>query len=468
MTDDTGTSARAFVSKDLEFLFLESAPSHEVIRYIDSMWMHMHPGIGQAAWDWTGFRFQCPEPLEEMLLARDDRFVDVALARICSKTTVLRLLERYAAEKPAQPYEAGVIESEFRSRYDYWQALQARDLRHSYYDRLVLSALSNRVSLSNMLGPATWLSQTWEWLLVYGRTAHFEALYSNPDCPRDLLDKVLKDDYVCGFEDRRVALLRAALSSPLLPMSPRDENDYDLAGHTTIKLFWTFVRRCNGGDSPKVGALYANKTNFPKLEFRDEVFDLPKHGQPGYNHVSNARKAVSLLFDQFDVTDEEEQKRNGVYFAKQDICCAIAQSYIREFFYDKDAKAFLAAHRNQGVRRGLYEGGSFKDNDADLCRKFLQLDGFSFCRSAMANPSFYDRTNNPALVQWFIRTIATGLGPEHYKEDYEGGPILEWYVAKATKHFQERPKLYIDPNFVQRIADEEEDLAKPDRKSFFR
>jgi hypothetical protein len=78
MTDDTGTSTRAFVSKDLEFLFLESAPSHEVIRYIEPMWMHMHSDIGQAARDWTGFRFQCPEPLEEMLLARNDRFVDVA------------------------------------------------------------------------------------------------------------------------------------------------------------------------------------------------------------------------------------------------------------------------------------------------------------------------------------------------------------------------------------------------------
>jgi hypothetical protein len=45
----TGTSARAFVSKDLEFLFLESAPSHEVIRYIDSMWMPARkPPLGLA------------------------------------------------------------------------------------------------------------------------------------------------------------------------------------------------------------------------------------------------------------------------------------------------------------------------------------------------------------------------------------------------------------------------------------
>jgi hypothetical protein len=72
------------------------------------------------------------------------------------------------------------------------------------------------------------------------------------------------------------------------------------------------------------------------------------------------------------------------------------------------------------------------------------------------------------LVQWFIVTIATGLRSEHNKKDYEGGPILDWYVVKATKRFQELPELYINPSLVQRIADGEEDVAKPDRRSFWR
>ena len=124
--------------------------------------------------------------------------------------------------------------------------------------------------------------------------------------------------------------------------------------------------------------------------------------------------------------------------------------------------------RNTAASGEGYEGGHYRDSDIGLCQKFLKRDGFTFCRSALENSAFFNCRDNAALVQWFIRTITSGLRSEHYQTDYDGAPIQDWYISKATTYFQELPKVFIDPGSVQAVADGERELTKSDRKSFWR
>ena len=71
-----------FASVTVEREYLAAAPAHEVLRYLDQ--------IAQRAPISMFFSDQyIPEDIELALLKRDERLIDLGLARICSKVAFL-------------------------------------------------------------------------------------------------------------------------------------------------------------------------------------------------------------------------------------------------------------------------------------------------------------------------------------------------------------------------------------------
>src|SRR6266446_5177140 len=87
-----------FQSKDLELAFFESAPGHEVLRYVDAVSPHMYASPSKA--NAGPFEFTCAKQLEELLFARNDRIIDIAVVRIASPKMLAAVFERHAPEKP--------------------------------------------------------------------------------------------------------------------------------------------------------------------------------------------------------------------------------------------------------------------------------------------------------------------------------------------------------------------------------
>ncbi len=126
--------ADTFQSKDLELSFFECAPAHEVLRYVDTVAPHMVKDFSPV--DGDVFRFECGKQLEQLMFARNDNIIDIALARIASPPIVASIFERHVSRKPTQPYEAGVRAGDFSSSWDHYKVLQEKEDALEYYDRL--------------------------------------------------------------------------------------------------------------------------------------------------------------------------------------------------------------------------------------------------------------------------------------------------------------------------------------------
>jgi hypothetical protein len=187
----------------IEREFLKAAPPTDVLKYLD----HVAECLKEKE---EGL----PDETLEALLERQDRLIDISLARIAHHQSSL--------------YNDDPV--------DYLEIIVERHLD----DPDVLTAcLSNKVDLG-WLQPSSWLARRLDLILRDGTTEQLSALFSNPILPTSITEDALNREqaFAAISDERYISILWHLLKNPQIRTAPEDEFDYDWSQHRIIQATW--------------------------------------------------------------------------------------------------------------------------------------------------------------------------------------------------------------------------------------
>lgn len=389
-----------FSSERMEIEYLVAASPHEVLRYLDKKGSsHQSSPLDR----------QCiSEALEASLYARNDRLVDIALARVGRAEMVGQILARRTADAGGGPEpDAGVM----------------------------VAALSNPVALSFLFASKR-LMEWMPWIARSGTTEHLQAMFFNPNVPNEVVDHALEGSH--AFEgitqDRRGVIVYHALrSKPVIDGPDEKSHDYDAAGHHTQGCVWNLFVTVDPGDQGMANVLADALPNLPG-------FDVPYewvrsiNGDKKTDWKEDQVKFLQVVLDRWNVEGDGPRKKRYDWVPQRVIRELIAS---RAPYYNEAAKQFVIDHPDVYVRRGYYRG--FKDETLDNLKKYYEKDGDAFCESAVHNPFFYQRSNRDAVL-WFAQRVRECDPP---KDEY-ADTVGRTYVDVQEDLFKKSPEKYFE------------------------
>ena len=341
-------NANIFRSKDLELAYIQTAPPWELIRYFDliSQIDRGSPFDGQGYSITNENRFVWLPQMENAAFARNEPNIDIALAGLSSSSMIEALLRRHFDSAPRKPYELEArerISSETDWEHHKKIPEEFKNV-NTYYERIILSALTNKYAMSwKYKDMENWLKNTWTWLIEYGKDSHFAALFSNPSCPRVIIDNIL-DGFECVYKPRYIDIVSRGLSAKILSKPPDNRYGPDLETYDTIQLFWRFLSKIDPSDFWIVREVALNVDNFPALKVKFREYGIVDDGDPGYDKFDSLLQFMTLLFNRFKSTAAEKMEYPTAHVWKSNMIEALINKLTREFGDERKVIDFIAAH----------------------------------------------------------------------------------------------------------------------------
>ena len=356
----------SFSNKTIEREYLLSAPGHIVLEYLDACGAKLDGRLfAKESWALN-------DEEAALLFARNDRVVDIGLARVCDDKLAVALLERYT-DASGSP------------------------------DSAVLEALlSNRIACQGLLSPPAWLATQLEHVAKAGPMSMFETMFKNASMPHEVLDAALEGaGPFKGLDDeRRVALLYAVLAHPAIVnfrKNERESSDYDLAGHETMRNVWMLLLR----EDPSPRNVWIL---LEMLKALDSDLEAPSEKELArYRGLADDAKTfdratldfLKLAIPRW-VSDKADFDQTACGPLRQLVAAAVSQ-------HDANVKAWLLDNPDPFVRRGAYERVDIKD-PGELTQLF-QKDGQNFLFGAVMNDGLY-RPGNVKLSKAFYELVS--------------------------------------------------------------
>ena len=387
-----------FTSKDLELLFFRIAPAYEVIKYIDfvSQFQEGRFSVQKPSIQWCS-----SDDIDETLYMRNDKSIDIALARIASPEIIDKVIDRNQKNNDIDDQS---------SRSDNMDVIS----------RIILSAVQNRVSLARFrFESETWLKTAWQWILQFGGDAHYRLLFSNPSLPTDILTGVFSGKFTQEVRDKYL-MYYVALQAPLLSKRP-DDNRYgpDLDTHWLLEEFWKCLTEVDTDDGPMVDVFSENVGNFPyDVEFKSASFGFPSYGEPGYDSKMNILSYLELIIGRWQPS-QLQLKEGNIGWGKNRVIEMVTSRIVGNNSREDKIVAFARGHEKVAVRKGFYQGCKFNDCSMGECEHYWETDGYDFYLSAVNNSSFYNFRDNKTLCAWFFNRIHNANISEKNDNEYE-------------------------------------------------
>lgn len=393
-----------FSSERMEIEYLVAASPHEVLRYLDKKGASHQP---------RRLDRQCiSEALEANLLARNDRLVDIALARVCREEVVGQILARRTVDSGLGAGSGPEPDAS-----------------------VMVAALSNPVALS-FLFASKWLMEWMPWIARSGTTEHLQAMFFNPNLPNEVVDHALEGSN--AFEgltqDRRGVIVYHALrSKPVIDGPDEKSHDYDAAGHHTQGCVWNLFVTVDPNDQGMANVL---ADALPKLPGFDVPYEWAKsiNGDKKTDWKEDQVRFLQVVLDRWNVEGDVSRKKRYDWVPQRVIRELIAS---RAPYYNEAVKQFLIDHPDVYARRGYYRG--LKDETLDNLKKYHERDGDAFCESAVYNPFFYQRSNRD-VVLWFAERVRECEPPKDEYADTVGST----YVDVQDDLFKKSPEKYFE------------------------
>jgi len=424
-----------FNSKELEITYLEIAPAHLVVHYLDFVSKFQGKQINEKEIKW-----ESNSTLEDALFNRNEKSIDLALARISSEETISKILVRYASECPRlDPLE--------KYHNSYYVENQEDELIATYYEKLVLSVLSNKFGIVASVRTADWAFDIFKnYMCNYSKEKHFEAFFRNPGHSKQILEKFLKREYQISSKLRVMYLQRHMFKSHYLSNQPNDEFGYDGWTREIHQLFWNYLMSEDLEKGALAVNLLDNIDNFANVEIDYKLYGLPSYNDNGFDSSNNLLAFFQIFLDKWsknqDINDLDWRNRSWIIqaatgkFLEADFCSKIYE--------------FSRNHKILPVRLGVYLFNKFDDSNINQCKEALERDGFEFVKNALSNNSFFNFKNSPKLAQWYLKLVSNGLDERYCRSDDEKQHRFFWktYEKRLENLHQRNPQIYKSPNEI--------------------
>ncbi|WP_310052623.1 hypothetical protein [Agrilutibacter niabensis] len=388
----------------MEIEYLAAAPAHDVLTYLDKKGSSHQPSF---------FDRQCvSESLENCLLARNERLVDIALALVCRAEVIEQILARRATNSDSSV--EGSLEPDAS---------------------VMIAALTNSTALSFIFA-SKWLMKWMPWIARNGSTEHLQALFFNPNVPNEVVDHALSGSgaFEGLSQDRRREVVYYALRSKPVANGPDEKShDYDAAGHHTQGCVWNLFITVDPHDQGMAGVL---ADALPKLPGFDVPYEWVRsiNGDKKTDWKEDQVKFLQVVLDRW-CTDVDGSKNSARDWIPQRIIREMIASRVPS--YNEAARKFVLDHPDVYVRRGYYRGLSRET--LENLKRYFERDGSDFCESAVHNPFFYERSNRE-IVLWFAQRIRECDPPKDEYADTPGGT----YVERQEEFFKQSPAKYFE------------------------
>ena len=412
-----------FLAKDLELVFFETAPAHEIIKYVDLITRYQMTGDDQSRvpyFDWSGKYWSCSKEIEAALASRNDPNIDIALVRIADYA-IDDILEKYFVSAESDDGSKSIADNNL--------------------SKIILSAVQNRQALTALGGIATWLEKAWEWILENGNL-HYRELFLNPNVPDELIENILRGKYDQKCK-HRLSMYGWALQCPTTRRGldhQRDRPDFD-AIHR-LEAYWNFIAKLDVSDKVlRDSVTESEEKHLPyKIELKDEDFGFPKYGAPGYNRDENYINYLKIFIANWlkNIEKDDTDKELREFFVEC-VCSVFVWNS-----YSSKVKDFIKNHDVLAVRKGFYRGESFGDESIPEIEGYTEKEGYEFLWSALENSSMYNFRDNKELCFWFFSKILyarldkTLIGT--YDEKFPMDRRYEFKMNETYEQGKDKPK----------------------------
>lgn len=222
-----------FSSELIEKNYLGTALPSEVLKYLDEL--SQQPIHNK----FLTYSSQISEEVVNKALARNDRTIDLGLARVVDRDFIQAILTRYPNDED-----------------------------------ILTVALSNIVAMSSVYHANPWVHKLL--LKVDSLTdSQISALFTNPELPIETVVQALnKEDWCSVISDETyLKILWSLLKNPIISKEPKDNRDYDASQHKIISSCWNLL--LNLTPNRQNASLLAHNINkFQEIEIPYEVCKL--------------------------------------------------------------------------------------------------------------------------------------------------------------------------------------------------
>lgn len=358
-----------FSSQAIELEYLLSAHPSEVLKYLDAR--------GQEPYDEALTPEILTDAMAKALLDRNDRTVDIAIARVCSSTVMSAIIERHLAKNAVR---------------------QSNQDSNTPDSSVMIAALSNTRAVSFLKSSARWLERWHRWLAYDADSVHLWTLFDNPKVPHDLVRGILERSgpFAEVTRDRNRELLYGAIRS--MPVRrPPDQRAFlpDITAIATIEASWGTLLIQDPADSDMVTCLIVNMEDFQSLSVPRSAYDalgLPKDA----DYRQAYRRFLEVVFARWSDSEDESSDWPFTKAALRELIASKAS------FFQNEVDAYLREHPDVFVRRGYYR--SFEPKNLDEIRKLYEKDGRHFTSAAIYNDYFHVKWHQKA-AQWLLERL---------------------------------------------------------------
>lgn len=408
-----------FSTSIIEREFLVAAPSHEVLRFLD-----------QEAQKTKRSLFSEPAVSDEVATAlyeRDDRLVDLGLARAASPRVVARVIDRRCG------------------------GLQIAS--HCGDEAVLIAALSG-ASVYQFYRESDWLETSLGWLAEHGSKEMLEALFSNPSVPDSVVQNALnKQGAFQSLEsDRRLLVAALALRSERVKEGVNDTSSGpDLDGWRTAESVWEFVASVDPRDQASAATLAYLLPDVPgeiRVPDRFENRDI-EHAKRDY--AKEDSDFLQYLLDRWTPASNEAVSSRVLKHLRE----VREQIAAHASLFRVEVRKLLSEHSDVYARRGFYRSASFME--LEELKKFHDQDGDAFCEAAARNPFFALRRERKLAV-WFNERLDE-CKPARREYDETPSDIFDetmrvWNKKEPDRYFANRWEI-LDPAAAQEASTEE-------------
>ena len=409
----------SFSTSVIEREYLVAAPSHEVLRLLD-----------RRAQKTKGSLFSAPAVQDEVATAlyeRNDRVVDLGLARAASPKIVARVIERRCG------------------------GLQTGSICG---DEAALIAALSGASVYQFYRESDWLEASLGWVAEHGSKEMLEALFMNPSVPDSVVQNALnKQGVFQSLEgDRRLLVAALALRSERVREGVNDTSDGpDLDGWSTAESVWDFVASVDPLDEASAATLAYLLPDVPGEIRVPDRFENREIEHAKRDYAKEELDFLQYLLDRWTPANTEGVSSRVLKHIRE----VREQIAAHASLFRVEVRKLLSEHSDLYVRRGFYRSVSFME--LEELKKFHEQDGDAFCEAAARNPFFALRRER-RLAVWFNERLDEC---KPAKREYDDTPsdifdetMRVWSEKEPDRYFANRWEI-LDPTAAQEASTEE-------------
>jgi hypothetical protein len=386
----------AFSSSTIESEYLLSAAPSDVLRYLDKCAPNVPHWARRSITEWD-----LPEATISGLFQRNERAIDIGLARICEPKLGSTLLTRHT-DASGMP------------------------------DAVLLEALCSnlRAGEAGLSEVAPWLQDHLPYIAKSSPPNVLRALFGNPSLSHKVLNAALRatEAFAGLTRQRRGQIVAGALKCPVLlnvEKIEREIRDYDSAGHESLGYVSTLL--LTEEPSPEMGKVLRwgfedlSTLEVPYHKRLEPILGLPE------NSLTFETATLAFLRRAFERWKDTEAQSYGPL---REVVAA------KVYAHRDDVKQFLSTNPDRYVRRGYYR--QIYMNDVRQLQACFNRDGRDFLEGGVKNELLFS-PHLPKLAKAFFDLVQSAPPS---KEDNEFDNLRRRYYWTFDRLRKQSPLKY--------------------------